>query len=313
MSDSNRISKQIEEYIVYKRSLGYMIKIESQELRHFAKYTREIGYNGSITAELSLQWASLGDNFTRKYMARRLETLHTFAAYISAFDPEAQIPQNGAFGKAHLRTDPYIYTDDEVMSLMSCADSLHSPDGIRARTVAAAIGLMYATGIRVSELTSLSVADVRTEEGYLFVRNSKFKKDRLVPLHPTVIARLSEYRAFIDGKIGVRSDEDTFFVTSYGHQFNVRAFEYAFQLIRPLVFGNATKPPRLYDLRHTFACNTIKRWYEAGGDINRKLYLLSTYMGHVKPEDTYWYLSATPELLEIAARKFEGRFGGDSV
>lgn len=91
MSDSNRISKQIEEYIVYKRSLGYMIKIESQELRRFAKYTREIGYNGSITAELSLQWASLGDNFTRKYMARRLETLHTFAVYISAFDAQAQI------------------------------------------------------------------------------------------------------------------------------------------------------------------------------------------------------------------------------
>jgi len=279
MLDSNRITRQIEENIAYKRSLGYVIKIESQELRRFAKYTRDIGYDGPLTAELAMQWASLDSNFTRKYMARRLETVHTFAVYISAFDTEAQIPQNGAFGKAHLRTDPYIYTDDDVLSLMCAADTLHSPDGIRARTVATAIGLMYATGIRVSELTSLRIADVRMEEGCLFIHSSKFKKDRLVPLHPTVTAKLTGYRAFIESKIGVRNDEDYFFVTSYGHRFNTRAFEYAFQLIRPLVFGDAAKGKRLYDLRHAFACNTVKRWLEAGEDVKRKLYLLSTYMG----------------------------------
>ena len=313
MLDNNRISRQIEEYITYKRSLGYAIKIESQELRRFAKYTRSIGYDGPFTAELAMQWASLDNDFSRIYMARRLETLHTVAVYISAFDPEAQIPQNGVFGKAHLRSEPYIYTDDEVMSLISSASSLHSPDGIRICTVASAIGLMYATGIRVSELTGLTIADVRIEEGYLFIHSSKFKKDRIVPVHATAISKLSEYKAFIDSRIGGRNDEDFFFVTSYGHRFNTRAFEYSFQLIRPLVFSDSTKPPRLYDLRHTFACNTIKRWYEAGDDVNHKLYLLSMYMGHVKPEDTYWYLSATPELLGIAARKFEGRFGGDGA
>ena len=157
------------------------------------------------------------------------------------------------------------------------------------------------------------IADVRIDKGCLFIRNSKFKKDHLVPLHSTVAAKLTEYRAFVESKIGVGNDSDYFFVTSYGHRFNTRAFEYAFQLVRPLVVFNTANPPRLYDLRHTFACNTIKRWHEAGEDVNRKLYLLSTYMGHVKPEDTYWYLSATPELLGIAARKFESRFGGDGV
>lgn len=313
MLNSNRITRQIEEYIAYKRSLGYVIKIESQELRRFGKYTRDIGHDGSLTAELAIRWASLDNNFTRKYMARRLETLHTFAVYISAFDAQAQIPQNGVFGKAHLRTAPYIYTDSEVLSLMHHAGSLYSPDGIRAYTVASAIGLMYATGIRVSELTSLRIANVRIKEGYLFINSSKFKKNRLVPLHCTVIARLSEYRAFIESKIDVKNDDDYFFVTSYGRRFNTRAFEYAFQLIRPLVFCDAERPPRLYDLRHTFACNTVKRWHEAGEDVNWKLYLLSAYMGHVKPEDTYWYLSATPELLEIAARKFEGCVRGDGV
>ncbi|XID91541.1 tyrosine-type recombinase/integrase [Paenibacillaceae bacterium WGS1546] len=313
MVENNRITRQIEEYVAYKRSLGYRIKIEAQELRRFAKYTREIGYDGSITEELAMRWAALDDHFTRKYMARRLETLHTFAVYISAFDEQAQIPRNGVFCKAHTRTSPYIYTDEEVLSLMRGADSLFSPDGIRSCTVASAIGLMHATGIRVSELTSLRITNVQMEEGYLFIRNSKFKKDRLVPLHPTVIAKLLAYRVFIENKIGVRDRDDPFFVTSYGRRFNTRAFEYAFQSIRPLVFGDITKPPRLFDLRHTFACNTVKRWHEAGEDVNRKLYLLSTYMGHVKPADTYWYLSATPELLEIAARKFEIRFGGDSA
>lgn len=313
MIDSNRITRQIEEYIAYKRSLGYMIKIESQELRRFAKYTREIEYNGPVTSELAIQWASLDNNFTRKYMARRLETIHTFAVYISAFDNEAQIPQNGLFGKAHMRTNPYIYTDDEVLSLMRCAADLYSPDGIRANTVSSAIGLLYATGIRVSELTLLRIADVRLKEGYIFINSSKFKKDRIVPLHPTVIVKLSEYWTLIESKIGARNDSDYFFVTSYGHRFNSCAFEYAFKLIRSLVFGKTTKRAQLYDLRHTFACNTIKRWYDSGEDVNRKLYLLSTYMGHVKPADTYWYLSATPELLGIAARKFEDRFGGNGT
>ena len=313
MLDSNRITRQIEEYITYKRSLGYVIKVESQELRRFAKYTREIGYNGPVMSELAVQWASLDNNFTRKYMARRLETLHTFAVYISAFDAEVQMLQKGIFGKAHMRTNPYIYTDDEVMSLMRRTASLYSPDGIRADTVSSAIGLMYATGIRVSELTSLKITDVRLKEEHLFINSSKFKKDRIVPLHPTVIVKLSKYRSLIESKIGARNDDDYFYVTSYGHRFNLCAFEYAFKLIRPLVFGKVTKRPRLYDLRHTFACNTIKRWYETGEDVNRKLYLLSTYMGHVKPEDTYWYLSGTPELLGIAARKFEDRFGGDNI
>jgi site-specific recombinase XerD len=310
MLKNNRLTRQIEEYILYKQSLGYLVKIESQELRRFAKYTREIDYDKPLTAELAMQWASLDNSRPRQYMARRLETIHTFAVYISAFDEEAQVPQNGVFGKVGKRTAPYIYTDAEVAALVRGAGILHSPDGIRGRTVETAIGLMYATGIRVTELTSLHISDVRLDKGWLFINNSKFKKDRIVPLHPTAAVKLKEYRTFIDGEIGARDDEDFFFVTSYGHRFNTRALEYAFQQIRSYAFPNADRQPRLYDLRHTFACNTIMRWLEAGVDVNRKLYLLSTYMGHVKCEDTYWYLSATPELLAIAACKFEGRFGG---
>ena len=313
MLSENLITHQIDEYITYKQSLGYKISVESSELRRFADFTRSIDYNGSLTSDLAIRWASQKSTYTRFYMARRLETIHTFAKYITAFDPNAQIPQMGIFGKAHIRVSPYIYTDNEVSLLMAEARKLFSPDGIRALTVSTAIGLLRSTGLRPSELTLLKNTDVRMDEGYLFINSSKFKKDRMVPMHATVTAELAGYRRYIAEKLGQRGKSDYFFVSSYGHVFNTRAFEYAFQLIRPVLYNDSahdkTKRIRLYDFRHTFACETIRRWLETGEDVNQKLYLLSTYMGHVKPEDTYWYLSATPELLAISCNKYEAAFG----
>jgi len=312
MLNENLISRQIEEYIAYKQSLGFKISNESQELRRFAKFTQEIGFTGSLSSELSMRWATLKNDYSRFYMARRLETIHTFAKYIIAFDTHAQLPQLGVFGKAHIRASPYIYSNEEISLLMAEARKLFSPDGIRAFTVPMAIGLMRATGVRVSELTMLKNEDVDLEKGYLFIRSSKFKKDRIIPLHPTVINEMLKYRSFITGKLGRRHDADYFLVSSYGHKFNTRAFEYAFQLIREVLQTGATPKDlrkfRLYNIRHTFACETVRHWLDAGVDVNQKLFLLSTYMGHAKPEDTYWYLSATPELLAIACKRYETAF-----
>ena len=313
MLNDNLLTQQIEEYISYKQSLGYKIKIESQELRRFAAFTRTVGYNGSLTNELAVQWASLKSDYSRFYMARRLETVHIFAKYIVAFDPCTQIPQTGIFGRCHKRTSPYIYSDEEISLLMTETENLFSPDGIRAYTVSTAIGLLRSTGLRVSELTLLKTDDVRLDESYLFISSSKFKKDRVVPLHPTVTEELTNYRDFIIKKLGQRSGADYFFVSSYGHKFNTRAFEYAFQLIRPVLSTGIVREKfrkfRLYDIRHTFACETVRHWLEAGEDVNQKLHLISTYMGHVKPADTYWYLSATPELLAISCALYEISFG----
>ena len=314
MLNENLLTKQVEEYIAYKRSLGFQIKIEADELRRFATYTRNMGYDGSLSSELAMQWATLKDSYSLRYRARRLETIHTFAKYIIAFDPCAQIPQLGVFGKCHTRTVPYIYTDEEISLLINEAGNLFCPDGIRSYTVAVAIGLLRSTGLRVSELTLLKIKDVRLTDGYLFINSSKFKKDRIVPLHQTTITALEEYNDFIVKKLGKRDADSYFFVSSYGRRFNTRAFEYAFQLIRTALYpGTMTTPRirniRLYDIRHTFACETIRIWLEAGEDANQKLYLLSTYMGHVKPEDTYWYLSATPKLLAVSCSRYEAAFG----
>jgi site-specific recombinase XerD len=308
----NLISKQVEEYITYKRSLGFKITVEADELKRFADYTKSIGYEGSLTSELAMSWATLKSDYSRFYMARRLENIHTFAKYIVAFDPDAQLPRLGVFGKSHIRISPYIYSTEDICLLMAETKKLFSPDGIRAYTVSTAIGLLRATGLRVSELTSLKNEDAHLDEGYLFINSSKFKKDRIVPLHKTALKELSEYRAFITTQLGHRSETDYFFVSSYGHRFNTRSFEYAFRLIRPVLNANCTRDNarnlRLYDVRHTFACETVRHWLESGVDVNHKLYLLSTYMGHTKPTDTYWYLSATPELLAISCSRYEMTF-----
>lgn len=310
----NKLTKQIEEYIEHKQSLGYQLKVESRELRRFAKYTRDIKHTGSLTVDLTMQWVSLDGNLSRWYMARRLETVHTFAVFASCIDFETQIPPTGIFGKCHGRVTPYIYTLKEILRLMDESTKLFSTDGIRCLTVSTALGLLWATGIRVSELTNLKVKDVHFMEKYLHIRNTKFYKERLVPLHQSVLKKLVNYNLEIRNKITERLEEDFFFVTTNGKPLNLRALEYAFQLLRPCLLPEGEsnwnrRPPRLYDLRHTFACNTILKWFENGEDVNQKIYLLTVYMGHVKPADTYWYLTATPELLSLACEKFEFHCG----
>jgi len=314
MLNNNRITGQIENYIIYKRSLGYKITTESYLLRNFALYTRTVDYTGPLSSEVIISWVCRNPQYSRWYKSRRLETVHTFAVYISAFDQDARIPQNGIFGKCHGRVSPHIYTEQELSKLMKAAEHLFSPDGIRIITVKTSLGLLWSTGLRVSELTSLKISDVDPDKGLIFVRQSKFKKSRIIPLHPSVIKKLTDYSQLIAKHIEQRKNEDYYFVSSGNRRFNTGAFEYAFHLISPCLYNDKNcklphRKPRLYDFRHTFACRTVKNWLDSGEDVNGKLFLLSTYMGHVKPEETFWYLSATPELLSVSCRKYEKLFG----
>lgn len=195
MMANNKISKQIESYIEYKQSLGFQLTVESRELRRFAKYTRDIEHDGSLTVDLAMQWASIDSSHSRWYIARRLETVHTFAVYAASIDPKAQVPQTGVFGKCHGRVAPYIFTEEEILRLMNESVNLFSTDGIRRMTVSTALGLLWSTGIRISELTNLTVKDVNLNGSYLYIRNTKFHKDRLVPLHKTALEQLRNYES----------------------------------------------------------------------------------------------------------------------
>ena len=304
----------VESYLEYKRNLGFQLIGEACYLHAFARYTEEINYTGSLTREIVFQWCESGDNPSLTTKGRRFEPLKGLADYSSSFDQDSELLPKLPYGNPHKRKRPHIYTIEETCLLMEKSNSLYSPDGLRALTMHTAIGLLWATGLRTSELVNLKMSDVDFDNGILFIQNSKFNKDRIVPLLPTVTEQLALYRKKVEVILKSPLKTDSFFVTTNGAALKANAFEYAFQKIRDCVeTGNSEyKNVRLYDFRHTFATRTIMKWLEQSEDVNAKLYLLSTYMGHNHPEDTFWYLSSTPELMALSSNKYEYMFGGES-
>lgn len=311
---SNLISTQVEEYISYKKALGYRIKIESQELRRFAAHTVTIGHNDSLTVDIVLQWATLKPEYSRWYMARRMETIQTFAKYICVFDPLAQIPPKGMFGKCHGRTTPYVFSEEEICILMKASSELYSPDGLRRETIPTAIGLLWSTGMRPGEVCRLMNNDVDLSNGRITIRETKFSKSRVIPIDKTTVTKLNSYVQTRD-KLKKDFSNQHFLLMTGSRKLELRNFEYALQVIRTHILGGKKewdrRPPRLYDIRHSFACNTLVSWLQSGINVDSKILYLSTYLGHVKVEDTYWYLTGTPELMQLASGNFEKFFYED--
>ena len=308
----NKVTTLVEEYLEYKHNLGFQLKAETVYLNAFAKYTERIDYKEGLTRKIVFQWCEEGDDLSLTAKGRRFEPIKGLADYAHAFDEKSEIMPKLPYGNPHKRTNPHIYTEEETIQLMDMCDSLYSPDGIRSLSMKVAIGLLWSTGMRTAELANLTVEDVDLENGLISIRHSKFNKDRIIPILPDVIEQLLAYRNIVQSRIRQQSSS-AFFITTAGKPFNERAFEYAFQQIRDVidVSDSGYEHARLYDFRHTFATRTIKNWYEHNIDPNTNLFLLSTYLGHAHPEDTYWYLSSTPELLNLSSAKFESMFGGE--
>ena len=309
--NTNLISKQIEEYISYKRSIGYKIKIEADELRRFAKYTIDIGYKGSLKNDIVMKWAALKPHYSRWYMARRLETVRTFGKYICIFDPMAQMPPKGVFGRCHGRVNPYIYTEEEICILMNSALNLYSPDKLRGRTISTAIGLLWSTGMRPGEACNLHNDDVDLVKGLITINETKFSKSRILPLDKTTISKLKSYESF-KNKIRKNFLDQHFLITTGSQKLKLRNFENAMQIIRKDILKEESESkrrlPRLYDIRHSFACHTLLKWLKNGINVDSKILYLSTYLGHVKVADTYWYLTGTPDLMNLVSKNFEKYF-----
>jgi integrase len=229
-----------------------------------------------------------------------MRTARSFARYLSTIDSVSEIPPADLFPSRSHRPTPYIYRDDEIVALMDGARKLAPP--IKAATLETLIGLLAATGMRVGEAVSLEHRDVDWGEGLITVRHAKFNKSREVLLHSSVIAALERYAHQRDRLV---ASAPTFFVSSWGCFLSYKKVQPAFREMCNRVLENASCRPRLHDLRHSFAVNTLLSWYRDGGDVASRLPLLSTYLGHVDPAATYWYLSAVPELLNLAAQRLE--------
>jgi integrase len=232
-----------------------------------------------------------------------------FARHVASIDPKTEIPPTGIFPQWK-RPKPCIYSDGEINALLAAALVLPPTDGLRRWTYHHLFGLIAVTGLRLSEVIGLQHDDVDLEEGVLTVRQTKFGKSRLLPLHPTTSAALRSYAARREGGLGSRRGPH-FFVAERGGGLVMQCVHRVFwRLSREIGLrrpGDSTGP-RVHDLRHTFAMRTLLGWYREGADVEEKLPALSTYLGHTCVRDTYWYLSACPDLMQEAVRRLDRRW-----
>jgi integrase len=302
------MADRVEEYLAYRHALGYQVRIEGYLLRSFARFTDDAGHRGPLTTETALRWSRLPEQASRLYQARRLEVVRTLARYLAAREPGTEIPPRGLLGPAHARRPAFIYSEANVAALIAATRTLLPAAGLRPRTYATLIGLLACTGLRVGEALRLRADDLDGSAGILTIRQTKFHKSRLVALHPSALEPLQTYAHDRDRR-HARNCDRSFFVSDTGQSLPYGTVRHTFHVLlrqaMPGVRPVGRVRPRLRDLRHTFACQCLLRWYHDGTDIHQAIDQLSAYLGHVKVSDTYWYLTGVPELFALAAERFE--------
>ena len=307
MSDPPSMRSLVEDYLAYRRGLGFQLRNTGPLLLRFAEYADRTGHHGPLTTELALGWARLPAQASPTYVSNRLDAVRCFARYRAIFDPGTEVPPRGLIGSVQRRPAPYIYTEAELAALLAAAGRLSQGVGLRPHTYVALFGLLACTGLRISEALGLARQDVDWQQGLLTIRRSKFRKTRLVPLHPSATQALQAYAQQRDRAHPIAA-ADAFFLTTRGTPLRRLTAEATFRQLRQQVSLSAQggrRPPRIHDIRHTFVCRRLLRWYEEGIDIDHAIAALSTYLGHGEVTDTYWYLTAIPDLMELATARFE--------
>ena len=294
-----------EEYLRLRRALGHKLDYAHRFLPHFVAHLDAIGAE-TVTVEAALAWVQLGDvDPASSVWMRRMAVARGFARHMAGVDPSTEVPPLGLVTFRQNRPSPFIYSDADVAALMTQARA-SIPTPLRAATIEKLIGLLAATGMRVGEAIRLERPDLVWADGMIVVRDSKFGKSRIVPLHPTTVDALAAYAEQRD-RFQPTPSSPTFFVSTVGtavfYTDVCRTFR---RLVRATGVGTwASRRPTIHGLRHSFAVNTLVGWYRGGDDVQARLPQLATFLGHRDPISTYWYLSAVPELLSFAAARLE--------
>lgn len=302
------LSKALRDYLRLRRGLGFTLQQDGNALADFVKFLDRQGAT-YITTELALRWATQPIHAQPGHRAHRLSMVRLFAQYRSASDTRTEIPPARLLPSGYRRKTPYLYSDKEINELMSRARRLPSDIGLRPHTYATLLGLLTVTGMRLGEALALDRDDVDLSEGVIKVRNAKHGKSRLVPVHESTRQALGNYMHRRDQLL--RSvGTPACLVSDAGNRITKWAARETFvRLSREIGLrgpqGRWGHGPRLHDLRHRFAATTLLRWYRAGLDAERHMSRLSTYLGHTHVTDTYWYISAVPELLRLASQRLE--------
>lgn len=304
------LREHAEQYLAMRRALGFKLESFGARLNSFIAFAEAAGIE-TVTEQAALDWAIGASRSSDQVIwSRRLMIVRSFARHLAVLEPATQVPAPDILPHHYRRIAPHLYTPAEIAALQAAADTLNPR--FRGLTWRILIGLLAATGLRVGEACHLDDDHVDLDEGVLTVLDSKFGKSRRVPIHTTTSTVLADYqqarqvrfprpatKALLVNSRGDRLDEH-----NTSHTFT-RLLEVADLRIAP-----GRRRPRLADLRHSFATATLTRWYRDGGDVQARLPLLATYLGHADPKSTYWYLSGAPELLALAADRLEDAFAG---
>jgi integrase/recombinase XerD len=302
------VTALVADYVVLRRDLGYHSPSQDRALRAFARCLDQLGHQGPIPLEASLDWATSTASADPRNPARRLATIRGFLRHLSAMDGATEVPPPGLLGPAGHRTPPHVYSDREISDLLQAAAALAPAGGLRPHCYATLLGLIACTGLRISEALALACGDVDLAEGVLTVRAGKRGRARLVPLHFSALPPLRDYAADRSRRFGLPGDDAAFFRTDRSDRISYNAANHAFRLLRRRLAWTAagrTRTPRVHDLRHRMVVRRIQAWHAGNADVDAKIPALATYLGHVEVRDVYWYLSAVPELMSIVAGRFE--------
>lgn len=298
---SQDLRRHLADYLSLRRSMGHKLDDAGRLLPGLVAYCAEAGV-ASLTIEVMLAWAQQPAARPGSSLhARRMTAARGFARYLSGIDPGTCVPPAGLISSRRPRTTPHIFTDDEVAALLAVIPAV-IVSAFKAHTYRMVIGLLACTGMRIGEVLALHDTDIDEGARTLLVRESKFGKSRLVPVHATTMDAIDAYRAERDQMLPTRRDRNLL-VSNVGTAvfYTQVGFEFRRMLDASGVGAAARRRPRLHDFRHTFAVRTLTDWYAHGDDVAIRLPVLSTYLGHRDPRSTYWYLTATPELLGHAA------------
>ena len=296
----------VDDYLKLRRDLGFKLRQDGFHLPQLVAFIEAAGAK-VLTNELAIAWAKQSEHVQPITLAHRLGSVRGFARYLRTIDPDTEIPPLDVFGAHQQRKTPYLWSQEDIVALLAGMRELR-PE-LRAATYETLLGLIAVTGMRLGEARGLTRSDVNLTNGVLTVRQGKFDLDRLIPLHVTTTAALADY-AELRERLCPTPQATAFFVTPAGTALSASSVEATFRDVTTRIgLRTATSHPRIHDLRHSFSVQTILDWHRAGADIGANMAALSTYLGHRTPEGTYWYLSAAPELMGLAAARLDERYG----
>lgn len=303
MKTTKPLHRALADYLAMRRALGFKLEREGKLLSGFVDELLERGCS-TVTTTAAVAWATQPQNAHPAWWTTRLSIVRGFAKYLQTLNPQTEVPALDLLPHRRPRQAPYVYSTAEIEALQAAAQTLRDPGN--GTTYATLIGLLAVTGLRVGEAIALDDDDLDRRRAVLLIRTSKFRKTREVPVHRTTVHALARYIGERDRR-APRRRSASLLVSSVGKRL---IYQNVHDTFLRLVYATGLadrrpRRPRIHDLRHTFAIQTVLAWYRAGDDVEAKMPLLSTYLGHVGPSATYWYLSAVPELLQAATTRLE--------